>query len=382
MNNSIQEMKYSITEKRQHKRSERRNLKLRVDLLAIFVSFCGCCSLFVVINAFSGGLGNVEKIGFTLASTPRKHIRLQTRRISPRSRTNTHLSFWNTDSQSRQQKQQVVEDEIEDVELEIKIPTLFNPIGTADAELSSNEFDAATQNVLQYLFAFLGLVLVGFVTTHPEFLTSAERLIGDPANFLAETVTQIQDMGPSGVAYFGFIYTIAEILAIPAIPLTASAGYLFGVRDGTLIVLLSASIAASISFFIGRTLLRSYVEGILGEYPKLQKLDRAISSQGFKIMLLVRVAPIFPFALSNYLYGVTSVKFWPYFWGTMLGFAPGTFAYVYSGVVGKILTSGDDAAQPWYVYAGGLALFSGFLKIGGDIASDIIDNIEDEENAS
>lgn len=262
----------------------------------------------------------------------------------------------------------------------LKIPTLFNPIGIPDAELSSNEYDAATQNVIKYAFGFLGLVLTGFVITHPEFVTSAERIIADPALFLDETVSQIQDMGPSGLAYFGLIYTVAEILAIPAIPLTASAGYLFGVRDGTLIVLLSASIAASASFFIGKTLLRSYVEGIIEEYPKLKNLDRAISKEGFKIMLLIRIAPIFPFALSNYLYGVTSVKFWPYFWGTLIGFAPGTFAYVYTGVVGKMLTSSDPVSQPWYVYVGGLSLLSGFLKLGGDVASNVIEEMQGEED--
>ena len=55
------------------------------------------------------------------------------------------------------------------------------------------------------------------------------------------------------------MYTIAEILAIPAISLTASAGYLFGLGDGTLVVLFSASIATSVSFLIGRKKLREYV---------------------------------------------------------------------------------------------------------------------------
>jgi uncharacterized membrane protein YdjX (TVP38/TMEM64 family) len=136
---------------------------------------------------------------------------------------------------------------------------------------------------------------------------------------MEEVVKSVQDMGPLGLVYFGFVYTIAEILALPAIPLTASAGYLFGVVKGTSVVLASASIAAACSFIIGRTFLRQYVEQALDKYPDFKKIDKAIGQEGFKIMLLLRLSPIFPFALSNYLYGVTSVKFWPYFLGTILG---------------------------------------------------------------
>lgn len=192
-------------------------------------------------------------------------------------------------------------------------------------------------------------------------------------------VQSVQSMGSLGLYYFAAVYTIAEILAIPAIPLTASAGYLFGVQEGTLVVLLSASVAATVSFVIGRTLLRGYVEGLLEEYPQMRKIDKAIGKEGFKLMLLLRVSPIFPFALSNYLYGATSVKFWPYFFGTMLGFAPGTVAYVYTGEVGKALTIGGDGAQPWFVYAGGFALLGAFLKVAADTATGIIDGLEEEE---
>jgi uncharacterized membrane protein YdjX (TVP38/TMEM64 family) len=69
----------------------------------------------------------------------------------------------------------------------------------------------------------------------------------------------------------------------------------------------------------------------MDENPKFRALDAAIGSEGFKLILLLRLSPIFPFALSNYLYGVTAVGFWPYITATFLGFLPGTLAYVYSG---------------------------------------------------
>jgi len=185
-------------------------------------------------------------------------------------------------------------------------------------------------------------------------------------------------MGPIGILYFGLFYTVAEVLCVPALPLTASAGYLFGLAKGTAVVLSAASIAAAIGFVIGRTFLRSFVEEKLEEYPEFQKIDKAIGQEGFKLMILLRLSPIFPFSLSNYLYGSTSVGFWQYFLGTMIGFAPGTMAYVYSGEIGKALSGGGADAQPWYIYAAGLAAAGGLLKLAGDVATTTIQAMEEE----
>jgi uncharacterized membrane protein YdjX (TVP38/TMEM64 family) len=141
---------------------------------------------------------------------------------------------------------------------------------------------------------------------------------------------------------------------------------------------LSASIAAAVSFLIGRTFLREYVEKLLEDYPDFKKIDKAIGEEGFKLMLLLRLSPVFPFALSNYLYGVTSIKFWPYFFGTMIGFTPGTIAYVFTGEIGKSLTMDSASTEPWYFYVGALALLSGFIKFASDTATDIIEKVQDE----
>jgi uncharacterized membrane protein YdjX (TVP38/TMEM64 family) len=218
--------------------------------------------------------------------------------------------------------------------------------------------------------------------TGSNFVGQAREVIQDPGTALDKVVELTDSMGTLGIVYFGIAYCIAEILAIPAIPLTASAGYLFGPVKGTAIVLLSASIAAAISFTIGRTLLRDYVEGVLIDYPKFAKLDRAIGREGFKLMLLLRLSPIFPFALSNYLYGASSINFTSFFGGTILGFAPGTIAYVYTGYVGKALNGGAGSdVYPWYVYAGGLSIFAGVLKVVADTATRVVEEIEAEEEA-
>eukprot|EP01035_Chromulina_nebulosa_P019037 gene19037-24857_t len=197
-------------------------------------------------------------------------------------------------------------------------------------------------------------------------------------SLIEKSVTKIIDLGPYGYAYFAAIYILAEIVAIPAVPLTASSGYIFGLIPGTLIVLLSATIAASISFFIGRTLLRSWVQKITSGSSKWRAIDKAIEREGFKVVLLLRLSPFLPFALSNYLYGITSVDFWSFIAATFFGFAPGTFGIVYAGSAGKELFSGG-ANMPWYFY---LAAGTGILFFAQQIAksaNDAIKAIEQEE---
>lgn len=206
------------------------------------------------------------------------------------------------------------------------------------------------------------------------------HLLSDPKQSLQEVIGYVEDAGPMAPLIFGAVYVMAEILAVPATPLTLSAGYLFGFQTGSAIVLVAATLAASAAFFIGKTFLRQWVEQILAENAKLAMIDKAIGREGFRLLLLVRLSPLFPFALSNYVYGASSIEFVPYFFGTLLGFAPGTMGMVYAGMVGKALTTGDGA-QPWYVYAGGSVVLGVFLKVVADVAGSIIKSIEEDDDA-
>lgn len=247
-----------------------------------------------------------------------------------------------------------------------------------EIEKVKNENETVVSLGVAALLALAGATTIGSFDLG-ETANTMQQFFQNPTGVLEDVVGAVESVGNLGFLYFGAVYTIAEILAIPAIPLTASAGYLFGVRDGTIVVLVSASVAAAASFLIGRTLLRNYVEKALEDYPKFKRIDRAIGKEGFKLMLLLRLSPIFPFALSNYLYGVTSVRFWPFFFGTMVGFTPGTIAYVYTGEIGKALTLESANSEPWYFYAGGLALLTVFLKVVADVATSIIDDLDDDD---
>lgn len=164
------------------------------------------------------------------------------------------------------------------------------------------QFNKSDSEVKKYITP---LLVIGAVVG----LTSALGQHVPINQLLEDTVNQIAGLGPYGYLYFSLVYIVAELLAIPAMPLTASSGYLFGLLPGTLVVLFSATIAAGISFFIGRTFLRSFAQEFIQKSDKWRAVDKAIAKEGFKVILLLRLSPLLPFALSNYLYAVTSVDF-------------------------------------------------------------------------
>merc|ERR1719387_1228948 len=195
-----------------------------------------------------------------------------------------------------------------------------------------------------------------------------------------DATAQVEALGPMGYLYFYLLYTLIDVVPIaPASPLTVSAGVLFGLGPGLAVVLLAASTAAGIAFILGRTFLREPIRKIAENNKQFQAIDKAVGKEGFKIVLLLRLSPLLPFALSNYFYGLTAIDFVPYFFATMLGFFPGTLAYVYTGTVGDaLLSNGPDGGigVPWYVYVGGFASLVLLLRTVSDVAKQALEEAE------
>ncbi|KAF5479379.1 hypothetical protein F2P56_000210, partial [Juglans regia] len=177
-----------------------------------------------------------------------------------------------------------------------------------------------------------GVLLVGFVGG----FAAVGYVYKDQINaFLSQFSTFIDGYGPAGYALFVAVYAGLEILAIPAIPLTMSAGLLFGSVIGTIIVSISGTVAASVAFLIARYFARERILKLVEGNKKFLAIDKAIGENSFRIVTLLRLSPLLPFSLGNYLYGLTSVKFVPYVLGSWLGMLPGTWAYVSAGAFGR-----------------------------------------------
>ncbi|GAV59370.1 SNARE_assoc domain-containing protein [Cephalotus follicularis] len=189
-----------------------------------------------------------------------------------------------------------------------------------------------------------GLLLVGVVGG----FAAVGYVYKDQINvFLNQLSGFIEGYGPVGYALFVAAYAGLEVLAIPALPLTMSAGLLFGSFIGTIIVSISGTVAASIAFLIARYFARDRILKLVEGNKKFLAIDKAIGENGFKVVTLLRLSPLLPFSVGNYLYGLTSVKFLPYALGSWLGMLPGTWAYVSAGAFGRaIIQEESDVGLP------------------------------------
>ena len=158
--------------------------------------------------------------------------------------------------------------------------------------------------------------------------------------FLQNTLNWINSLGALGGIVFIGIYIIATLAFLPASILTLGAGIIFGVIWGSLYVFIGATLGAVAAFLGGRYLAQGWVKEKIASYKKFAIIDKAVSKEGLKIVLLVRLSPLFPFNLLNYAFGITSVSFQDYLIGSV-GMIPGTIMYVYFGyLLGNIALIG------------------------------------------
>ncbi|KAH9613725.1 hypothetical protein KSS87_011308 [Heliosperma pusillum] len=144
--------------------------------------------------------------------------------------------------------------------------------------------------------------------------------------------------------WWAVAYIPLTVLAVPASVLTLGGGYLFGLPLGFIADSVGATIGATVAFLLGRTIGKSYVMSKLKNYPKFHAVAIAIQRSGFKIVFLLRLVPLLPFSMLNYLLSVTPVSLGAYMLATWLGMMPITFAFVYVGTTLKDLS---DVTHGW-----------------------------------
>ena len=156
-------------------------------------------------------------------------------------------------------------------------------------------------------------------------------------------------------------YIAATVLLIPGSLITLAAGFIFGLPAGVALVSAGSVLGCVAAFLIGRWFVRDWVSQKIADMPKFNALYRATGEDGFLIVLLTRLSPLFPFNLLNYAYGLTSVRVRDYFLASWLGMLPGTVLYVYLGTLAgdlAAIASGEVNTGPagtWLLAAGLIA---------------------------
>jgi uncharacterized membrane protein YdjX (TVP38/TMEM64 family) len=176
---------------------------------------------------------------------------------------------------------------------------------------------------------------------------------------LRHALAWMADLGPSATLLFIALYIVACVLLLPGAILTLGAGVIFGVVHGVIAVSIGATLGATCAFLVGRYLARDWVTRRIAGSARFQAVDAAVAQEGWKIVLLTRLSPIFPFNLLNYAYGLTRVHLKHYFWASWIGMMPGTVMYVYIGsLAGDLAGLGAGThtrtAAEWVLYGVGL----------------------------
>jgi uncharacterized membrane protein YdjX (TVP38/TMEM64 family) len=195
----------------------------------------------------------------------------------------------------------------------------------------------------------LGILILSGITLVAATPVQAQESITNanfnPQELLRNALQWVDDLGAVAPLVFIIIYIVATVAFLPGSVLTLGAGVLFGVIKGSVYVFIGATLGATLAFLVGRYLARGWISQKIAGNQKFQAIDQAVGKEGFKIVLLTRLSPIFPFNLLNYGLGVTGVSLKDYVLGS-LGMIPGTIMYVYIGsLAGSIATIGSET-QP------------------------------------
>lgn len=182
----------------------------------------------------------------------------------------------------------------------------------------------------------------------------------DVQQIFRNALTWISDLGPVGPIVFVVLYVLACVLLLPGSILTLGAGVLFGVAKGTFTVSIASTLGATCAFLVGRYLARDWIGKKIAGNDIFKAIDDAVAAEGWKIVGLTRLSPIFPFNLLNYAFGLTQVKLKHYFLASWIGMLPGTVMYVYIGsLAGDLATLGSGertrSTGEWILYGVGLA---------------------------
>jgi uncharacterized membrane protein YdjX (TVP38/TMEM64 family) len=166
--------------------------------------------------------------------------------------------------------------------------------------------------------------------------------------------------GSAGLAVVALVQAlIAASGALPASVLGIAAGALFGVAGGFAAAALGTLAGALAAFGLTRSLARPVIARLVRRRPALVRLDAALADDGWKLVCLLRISPLMPFAVTSYALGLSSVRFRAYLLGTLASLPP-LLAYVLLGrLVGfGALHPGGDPAARWAALAigGGVTL--------------------------
>lgn len=163
--------------------------------------------------------------------------------------------------------------------------------------------------------------------------------------------------GPYGPLYVFALYMVSTIFMLPLWGFHMTCGYVYGTLGSALLIASTQALAAGAAMSVSRYIVRPYIQSFMQRKfgKKFEAIDKAVSEDGLKVTLLLRLSPLIPFGINNYMCGCTRIKVWEFVVGTFFGVLPGTTVYCHMGAMGKMVSEGGTTVVQKVLMGVGLA---------------------------
>ncbi len=170
--------------------------------------------------------------------------------------------------------------------------------------------------------ALLAIAGIAWITGLTDYLSF------DNLNTLRDWINGFGAIAP---IVFIVVYAAAVVAFLPATPLTLLGGLVFGAGWGTLWTWLGATLGATLAFLAGRYATRDLVRTWKENNERVKRLDEGVEKHGWRMLLITRLVPVFPFTLQNYVYGLTKIGLGTYVLVSGICIVPGVIVYTFAG---------------------------------------------------
>jgi len=223
--------------------------------------------------------------------------------------------------------------------------------------------------IISILFVALGVTLLMYFDVHEDVL---------------QLLDWLDALGIWGPLLFIMIMVLVVVLVLPGIMFTAGAGFVFGLVEGTVYVVVGTTLGAGLAFLIARYLFGDRASQFVLRRARLRLVSEELTPHGWKIVLLTRLVPFFPYKLSNYFFGLTQFSLRGFMGGTFVGVIPLSLHNVWLGSIAAGITvpGGHIAARTpfeWVLYGGGFLVIVGLIIYLNRLARRALANYTEED---
>ena len=207
----------------------------------------------------------------------------------------------------------------------------------------------------------IGIVKLILASTFFVGVVLAALIYVDAQDQVLALLTWIDHQGFYAPLIFMLLMALVVVLLLPGVMLTTGAGFAFGVIQGSIAVVLGATLGATAAFLLARYGVGKRAEAWVQRHERLMAVSNRFASDGWKIVLLTRLVPFFPFKLSNYVFGMSRISLRGFVGGTLIGEIPLSVHNVYLGsLAADLATLGqrpiERTPSEWAFYGVGLIL--------------------------